>query len=94
MTKELNATTVVEFLNNALKHDREAIEALVMRRVVCNSNTAIHPHIPVSQEGCVYKLSALGLLNGLLEGNGVVYAVTDAAGKLIDFQAGDLDVIP
>ena len=69
----MNAT--VKVLESAFKADPNAIHALMCNRVPCNQALADDPYIPVDavpvlSDGC-YQIGALGLLNGILEVNGL-----------------------
>jgi len=61
-----NPRPLIEFLNEALKIDPEAIISLVEKRVRCNEKMADHPSIQVGSgkiKGST-KVGLLGLLNG------------------------------
>ena len=69
------ANTTVKVLESAFKADPNAIHALVCNRVPCNQALADDPYIPVDivpvlSDGC-YQIGALGLINGILEANGL-----------------------
>ena len=71
----LNRSTTVKVLESAFKADPNAIHALMCNRVPCNQALADDPYIsvdivPVLSGGC-YQIGALGLLNGILEANGL-----------------------
>lgn len=56
-------------LNEALRADRDATEALLRHRVVCNGELAAHPGIPVVNEGTqdkpIYVIGLMGFINGV-----------------------------
>jgi hypothetical protein len=61
---------VIDFLNNAVELDPDAIDTLVETRVVCNSRLATHPTIQVTSDENndgtpIYSVGFLGILNGL-----------------------------
>lgn len=58
------AERVVNFMNELLRIDRNAITNLISHRVPCNCTLADHPTVQVDgREGC--KVGMLGVLNGL-----------------------------
>ncbi len=87
---DLNADRTVEFLNELVAVDRDAMAALIEARVPCNSGLADHPHVQVQADdgnGCVVGL--MGILNGLLgaeeDGFGRICAVYGDTGRLERF---------
>lgn len=88
----------VDALNDAFKRDPVAVENLIRHRVDCNQQLADHPTVQVraypgiSEAVDSYSVSALGLLNGILEpltGQRVAIMVEDetpeASGKMLGF---------
>jgi predicted aldo/keto reductase-like oxidoreductase len=65
-----NIDEIVKMLNDAYDNDPEAIQALLCNFVPCNKLTADHEHIQVELNNVLekesFRLSALGLLNGVL----------------------------
>jgi len=87
------ALSIVCTLNEALKTDRDAIEALIEHRVPCNEKMMKHPTIQATIEG----LGMLGVINGIVgtieegprKGWGLVTAVFTNDGKLVRFMLTD-----
>lgn len=82
---------VVEYLNELLGEDRDAITALVGTRVVCKDILGTHSDVQViSPEDGVYKVGLLGILNGLVgknaDGDGTIVAHYDN-GKITKFTS-------
>jgi hypothetical protein len=82
---------IIQLMNSALILDREAIDALVKRRVVCNADLAQHPTIQVRTGSAAPTLGLVGLLNGIVgvdeQGNGYIAADFDSAtDKLLWFS--------
>ena len=89
----------VDALNDAFRRDPVAVENLIRHRVGCNHQLAEHPTVQVRENagiggsvGAIYSVSALGLLNGVLEpltGQRVAIVVEDetpeAPGKMLGF---------
>lgn len=69
---------VVDFLNDAILADADAVSALVAYRVPCNEWMAEHPSIQVGEDRTV---GLMGLLNGLCgtdgQGRGFVAVIVD-----------------
>lgn len=42
---------VLDYLNDLLRYDREAVERLIDQRVVCNNKMADHPCVQVQAKG-------------------------------------------
>lgn len=90
MRQSLTPSRVCELLNEALRLDPDAIDALFRHRVPCNESLAAHPSIQVTTEPTV---GLLGLLNGLFgiqpatdlhPGFGPISAVV-AQGRIVEF---------
>lgn len=68
----------VDYLNELLRLDRDAMSRLVLTRVLCNEHLAHHPTLLMLGRGEEeYEFGCLGILNGLLlrdESNGFVVA--------------------
>ena len=95
------AHDIIRVMNSAIELDRNAINALVSKRVPCNTERAAHPTIQVrservsSQSGAAtlvvqHSLGVVGLLNGIAgtdeHGNGYIAADFDnKTGALIKF---------
>lgn len=60
---------VCDYLNDLLKHDRNAIACLIASRVPCNKLLADHPTCEVVGQHGGFSVSILGLLNGLCRGD-------------------------
>lgn len=60
----ITAQGVVDVLNDMLKRDYHAVEALMRNRVYCNAALADHPSIQTSSVGA-HSVGLLGILNGL-----------------------------
>jgi len=72
---EATVNKTVEVLNSAFKADPNAMHALMCNRVPCNKLLADDPYIPVDTtpvlDGENFQIGTLGLLNGVLEANGL-----------------------
>lgn len=80
---------VVALLNDALKKDKDAVEALLNNRVACNEELAQHPTIQVASVGVLldpplgkqYRVGMLGIINGMFgtdeKGNGGIAVCMD-----------------
>lgn len=60
---------VVDFLNELLKVDRLAINAIFNSRVYCNKEMAEHPTVQVGRYEEVTQVGIVGILNGLFDTN-------------------------
>jgi hypothetical protein len=71
---------VINLLNEALELDKSAIKNLIHQKVSCNKKLAEHPtiHVSVNSKNTEFKVSLLGMLNGLFgiadNGMGVIEA--------------------
>ncbi len=88
----VTAQQAVEFLNEALLLDKEAVHTLFQYRVPCNENLANHPTIQCRQftEQDPVIVGMLGLMNGLFgkssdTGRGFIFATYADNGKIISF---------
>lgn len=102
LTRE-QAAVAVNVLNEALRRDPSAIQALFAHRVPCNSALAQDPTIQVAQEGeavpggrshSSWSLGMMGLLNGLFgideRGWGHICGRWDTeSGTLLGFELTD-----
>lgn len=88
------AKHIVDFLNELLVLDPEAIHSLIEYRVPCNQQMADHSTVQVmgvdlKGKEPSFKMGLLGLLNGLVgikdTGYGYIYAKFDDKGKLVKF---------
>jgi len=79
----LTVDTAIEFLNELLRADPQAVSALIETRVPCNQELADHPTVQVRSYGLNggYQVGLLGILNGLFgvdeEGWGPIAAQYD-----------------
>lgn len=80
---------VLDTLNSAFQCDPLAIHCLTSNRTPCNTDLANHPQVVVMQEkldGSFYSVSALGLLNGVMDALGLPrIAAKWEDGKLLGF---------
>lgn len=78
---------VVDFLNEALDVDRQAISKVFSQRQICNEDLANHPTIQVRSENEKYSVAAVGVLNGLFgideDGWGPICRTVDSASLTI-----------
>lgn len=82
---------IVNLLNDALKTDPRAIDALLCTRVPCNQAMVDHPYIVVgakNDRGDYPTLGVLGLLNGIagLDGKIIEACYDDDTHCLIEFR--------
>ena len=87
---------VIDFLNELVKIDADALRALIIHRVDCNEELALHPTVQVSGwPGDGYAVGMLGILNGLFgateDGIGFLTAVFQD-GELVKFQKSIVDL--
>lgn len=87
------ARRVVDYLNNLIAIDREAVEQLCAMRVACNSELAAHPSVQVGateDQPPRYWVRLLGILNGLCgsydDGWGAVAAIVEPDGSIWRFE--------
>lgn len=95
----LTPTEAISILKELVTADPEAMHALCEHRVPCNSVMEAHPSAQVAGHEGVVRIGMLGVLNALFgtmgpeagrfENYGIIAAVYNAQGKLIDFQATD-----
>jgi hypothetical protein len=83
MTPPEHAQRIVDFLNELVAIDREAIEQLIEFRVPCNQALADHTTVQVESQGYGPRVGLLGLLNGLVGVNaaGWGYIMADFDGN-------------
>ena len=56
----------INFLNELIARDEDAMTSLVNQRVICNENMAFHPTVQVGiNENKEYIVGMIGILNGL-----------------------------
>jgi len=55
----------IDFLNELVKIDADALRALIGHRVPCNNGLVDHPTVQVGEFGGVFQVGMLGILNGL-----------------------------
>lgn len=83
--------TFLRVLNEGLTADRRAMQDLIGGGTQCNQTLADHPTIQVRDHGSktepVYVVSALGLINGLVEAatGARIAACYDESGQLTGF---------
>lgn len=83
------AQTVVDYMNDLSKRDRQAVAALISNRVPCNQDISNHPTCQVVQQCGGFSVGLLGILNGLCgiyndgprKGYGPVAAEFDSVGE-------------
>lgn len=80
------AQLIVDNLNELLKVDPEAIEALLKHRVLCNDAVLEHPTLQARHDN---TLSVLGFFNGIVgtneSGLGLIAMVVDDDKKILNF---------
>ena len=55
----------IDYLNDIMSCDAEALERLIEHREPCNDALAFHPTVQSSGQEGAYKVGLLGILNGL-----------------------------
>lgn len=79
--KTVDLDTAIEFINDLIELDRQAITALWLNRVPCNQALADHPTVQVGEENGQFVVGLLGILNGLFGGDetgtGFIYFFID-----------------
>lgn len=90
INESITIEDALRVLNEAVKADREAMQALIDARVLCNDKLGKHPTIQVGRmDGCL-RVGILGLLNGLFgtaeDGWGAIAAVFDDDGTITEFK--------
>lgn len=85
--KTVNLDAAIEFINELIETDREAITALWQNRVPCNQALADHPTVQVGEENGRFVVGLLGILNGLF---GVDETGTGFIHFFIDSETGAL----
>jgi len=101
MLKEtVTVDEVIEFLNEVLAIDGDAICNLVETRVACNAALANHPTVQVSPQDGNYTVGLLGILNGIFgtdeDGRGPIVATFNSTAVkyiLHDFRRRGAEVI-
>lgn len=99
----LSVAKAIETLNELLKLDPNAVEALFKYRVPCNKDLTNHPTVQVKcyDPDKIDKVGLLGLLNGLFgtfdegpkKGWGPIAAVLESAeGPVLSFRRTDNSV--
>jgi hypothetical protein len=94
--KEALARSVVEYMNDLLRIDPEAIVQLCESRVLCNDALRDHPTVQVATDenptpdGTSARVGLLGILNGFIgtrpEGHGYLMAVYEDDGTISRFE--------
>ncbi|MFA7120750.1 MAG: hypothetical protein WC277_04680 [Bacilli bacterium] len=84
------ASDVVDFLNDLVEVDGEAVEKLFECHVPCNKGLADHPTVQVAKQHGGWKVGMLGLLNGLVgkneAGYGPIEMMTSNGGVVRGFR--------
>ncbi len=78
--REITVQELVDFLNEILVSDRQAVTDLLSESVIANKALAAHPTVECDQQGTRSFVSFLGLLNGVFghdETGGAVEAVLE-----------------
>lgn len=88
--KEITAEFVVEFLNNLLKIDKDAIMNLIENRVRCNDAIGNHEEVQASFNSGRLSLGLLGLINGFFGVNDKGYGCIVAHYDGDESKLGDL----
>lgn len=80
---------MVQYMNELLTADPEAIQQLISQRVACNGLADHHPHVAVTED---LKIGLLGILNGFLlrSGDKRIAAHFDEDGVLEGFALLEL----
>ena len=79
----ISVDTAIDFLNEALRCDPQAIKNLILTKVDCNATMANHPTIQCGKKdaGNGHEVGPLGLINGLFgtkeDGWGYICAIFD-----------------
>jgi hypothetical protein len=80
-TKQKLAAEIVDYLNEILRVDPQAITALIDNRIACNQELSDHPTLQVSGTVGSPTVGLLGIINGLVgvraDGWGYITAVYD-----------------
>ncbi len=93
--ESIDAEDAVNFLNELVKLDSEAISALIQSRVPCNEKMENHWSVQVTgADGGPSLLGFLGVINGLFgtidfgsrEGYGPITAVFSDDGHIVNFE--------
>ncbi|HBI37097.1 MAG TPA: hypothetical protein DDY71_05580 [Spirochaetia bacterium] len=88
MTKQsITIDDAINFLNELIALDKDAMTKLVTQRVICNEDMAFHPTVQVGiNENREYIVGMAGILNGLFGINtnkyGYITFVFEDDGKL------------
>lgn len=82
---------VIDFLNELLKVDENAVRLLIEQRVPCNNELADHPTVQVrSRPNTQPVVGLLGILNGLYgideKGYGPIGAIIESDGHISSFE--------
>ena len=86
------AQEMVDYLNELIELDRDAVQKLIDVYSECNKPMAEHPTLQVhqmSEEAPIYGVGALGLLNGFIgerDGVGYITAVYNDSSELERFE--------
>jgi hypothetical protein len=89
------AQSLIEFMNELVKIDKNAIHALIETRVICNKELVGHPTVQVSlpENSEIASVGLLGILNGFVgvdnEQWGYMTSIYDDDGRLIGFDLRD-----
>jgi hypothetical protein len=66
ITEKEFAEYIVNFMNELLEYDKNAIACLIANRVPCNEKLSDHPTVQVMRQNDGYTVGLLGILNGLI----------------------------
>ena len=86
------AQSLIDFMNELVKLDRDAIHALVETRVICNQELTNHPTVQVSTPANseISSVGLLGILNGFVGVDdqqwGYIASIYDDDGRLTGFD--------
>jgi hypothetical protein len=59
------ADKIIDYLNELLELDPDAINAFCFRYIPCNTNLTNHPSVQVYSQGGIDGVALIGILNGL-----------------------------
>lgn len=83
----MSNTQIINLLNEALKADPDAINALVNYRVIANKNLMDHPTIQCREINGKSYVGLLGVLNAIsLIDNEHIVAIFDESDQVLEFQ--------
>lgn len=81
---------VIDQLNEIVKHDPNALYALIKQRVPCNDELLNHPTVQCGKHDGCWQVGVLGLINGIIgvndDGWGFICAVVEDGDTLTGFK--------